>query len=386
MNPVSIIQSNARRGGALPVRLTGTTGSLVVLTIAFILFATVTSDGQTPNESANPGSAGKTAESLFRARQQGEALPEALRLRRRTDQARSASTAASPEVGTQAATQNSSTQYSFVYINVPNSAYVQPNSINSLGTVVGEFADQSYNLHGFIWQNGALQQVDYSGALSTSLAGVNNLGQIVGIYEDTSYVTHVAFYSPSNSSWTELPALPGGFTAILGLSVGLNDEGEVLGCASAGIPALTWVWHPRSQSYTYFTASPASESTTCGSDFNEARAVVGTLRTADGGFTARPFLGDELGGSKVVQLPAADQGYLLAPIGINNLGAIAGTSATATAIVAFVRTPDGAFTIVNDAAWPQTYLTGLNDFGVLIGDVYNPTTGASPGFIAYPRN
>jgi hypothetical protein len=44
--------------------------------------------------------------------------------------------------------------YSFVLINVPNAAFVQPNAINDAGLVAGYYFDASYNSHGFTWQNG----------------------------------------------------------------------------------------------------------------------------------------------------------------------------------------------------------------------------------------
>jgi hypothetical protein len=32
----------------------------------------------------------------------------------------------------------------------------------------------------------------------------------------------------------------------------------------------------------------------------------------------------------------------------------------------------------------ESYLTGINDSGVLCGSVFDSATGAGPGFVAYP--
>ena len=48
--------------------------------------------------------------------------------------------------------------------------------------------------HGFVWQNGALQTVDYPGAVYTYLFGVNNQGVAIGLYGDGT-MEHAVMYS-----------------------------------------------------------------------------------------------------------------------------------------------------------------------------------------------
>jgi hypothetical protein len=283
----------------------------------------------------------------------------------------------------------SSVQYSYLYINIPNATFVQPNAINNAGLVVGWYLDSSYNFHGFIWQKGTIQYVDHPGVPQTSLAGVNNLGQIIGEYLDASFIVHVATYSPASSAWSDLPAIPGGWQDYVQSAVSLNDEGEALGCAvdPTGRVQLTWIWHPDRQAYSYLTSAAAGPGLTCGEALNDFQTVVGQMGTA---YDDPPFLflGDSLTGYPIAPLPPSLQGgFLLAPFGLNNRGTVAGTifSLSNGSVSAFLRDRDGVFTIVNDTAWPQTYLTGVNDFGVLTGDVYDPTTGLSPGIVAYPQ-
>jgi len=284
-------------------------------------------------------------------------------------------------------------QYSYIYINIPNSTFVQPNAINDAGLVVGWYLDSSYNYHGIVWQNGTLQYVDYPGALQTSLQGVNNLGQIIGVYEDASFLTHVATYSLASSAWSDLPAIPGGWSEFVGSAISLNDEGEALGCAASdtiGFVELTWIWHPERQAYSYLTSAAAGPGETCGEAMNDWQTVVGLMDTAYGSLNPGSsflFLGDNLTEYPIVPFPSSLQGTPVAPFGLNNRGTIAGSVSLPpdNSVSGFLRNPDGVFSIVNDTAWPQTYLTGVNDFGVLVGDVYDPTTGLSPGFVAYPQ-
>jgi probable HAF family extracellular repeat protein len=285
-----------------------------------------------------------------------------------------------------------SVSYSFTYINIPNSTFVQPNAINDAGLVVGWYLDLSYNYHGFIWQNGTLQYVDYPGASQTSLQGVNNLGQIIGVYEDASFNTHVATYSPSGAAWNDLPAIPGGWGEYVGSAISLNDEGEALGCAASDtLPIeLTWIWHPDRQVYSYLTSAAAAPGQTCGEAMNDSQTVLGEMETAYGspnlGFSFL-FLGDNLSGYPIVSLPPSLQGNPTPPFGLNNRGTVAGTIyfPSDNSVLGFLRSRDGVFSFVNDTAWPQTYLTGVNDLGVVVGDVFDPTTGLSPGIVAYPQ-
>ena len=304
-----------------------------------------------------------------------------------TSMSETRSTAAAA-AGTAAATPGS-VQYSYVYINIPNATFIQPNAINDAGLVVGWYLDSSFNYHGFIWQNGTLQYVDHPGALQTNLTGINNLGQIIGLYEDASFNVHAATYSPANSAWSDLPVIPGAWQLYIESAISLDDEGEALGCAAGDtLPTeLTWIWHPASQAYSYLTSAAAGPGLTCGEALNDFRTVVGFMGTAYDGNPPFLFLGDNLTGYPIVPLPPSLQGSGVAPLGLNNRGTVAGTVyfPSENSVSAFLRNRDGVFSIVNDAAWPQTYLTGVNDFGVLIGDVYDPTTGLSPGFVAYPQ-
>jgi len=362
------------------------------LIAALVLCLGITGWAQVPGVPFAPSDAGQLPPGTALSHSQAPLPMNALALKQRMRRSQvSTGLEWSSAAARAAAVPADSVQYSYIYINIPNSTFVQPNAINDAGLVVGWYLDSSYNYHGITWQNGTLQYVDYPGALQTSLQGVNDLGQIIGIYEDASFNVHVATYSPSGAAWSDLPAIPGGWHEYVGSAISLNDEGEALGCAASdtiGFLNLTWIWHPERQAYSYLTSAAAGPGETCGEAMNDWQTVVGLMDTAYGSLNGEYsflFLGDNPTGYPIVPLPPGLQG--VSPYGLNNRGTVAGSLyfPSDNSVYGFLRNPDGVFSIVNDAAWPSTYLTGVNDFGVVVGDVYDPTTGLSPGFVAYPQ-
>jgi probable HAF family extracellular repeat protein len=274
-------------------------------------------------------------------------------------------------------------KYYFVNITISNAAYVEPTAINNAGEVAGYYADANFITHGFVWQDGTVQTIDYPGATATAFGGINNRGVLVGAYQDVSLNTFVVTYSLANSAWTVLPDIPGGWQQEFYLDVGINDDGIAVGCAGQ-FGLLSWVWHTDTQSYSYFTASAAAEASTCADAINNRRNVVGSMATAysNSGFA---FLRRNRDEYATISLPSSLSGTLTAPYGINNSDTIVGSFYTATSGSGFVRTRRGLFTVVNEPAYDYTYLSGINDFGVLCGFAYSSATGQSPGFVAYPQ-
>ena len=72
----------------------------------------------------------------------------------------------------------------YTTIDPPNSTYTEPLGINSAGVIVGDYEDQNFVNHGFIYQQGQFTIVDYPGASNTDLTGINDQGQMVGGYGD----------------------------------------------------------------------------------------------------------------------------------------------------------------------------------------------------------
>ena len=91
--------------------------------------------------------------------------------------------------------------YKFITIDTPDSPYAVATSINNSKVVTGYYQDSSKNYHGFVWQNGTFQTVDYPGAVNTLLGEINNLGLSIGVYGDGT-TNHTAIYSVSTDAWS----------------------------------------------------------------------------------------------------------------------------------------------------------------------------------------
>ncbi len=303
--------------------------------------------------------------------------------------ARARRSAATPEIQPAAAIPPFG-RYLFVNINVPKSTYVQPNGINNRGLVTGWYQDASYNTHGFVWQNGVVQTRDYPGATATYLNGTNNRDILIGYYVDASGTSHAVTYSVASSAWAMLPDIPD-YPAIQ--PNGINDNGVAVGYAN-GFPfgQVAWIWHPDSQSYSFFTEPAAAESSTLPAAVNNKREVVGRFQTVPGndhGFLREGCREadledtDENSAFRNIDVPG---GFDTQPTGINNNGTIAGWFFDANFDeFGFVRTRGGAFTAVNyPGSGGTTQIDGINDHGALCGYFYT-AADLSQGFVAYPQ-
>jgi hypothetical protein len=286
-------------------------------------------------------------------------------------------------------------------IDIPNSPNVNPCCINNEGLVAGWYEAEKrhgssttsgkvsgYSAHGFVWQKGAAQTLDYPGAAATFLNGINNRGVAIGYYDvaigyydDANSVHHAVTYSLASSAWTVLPKIRGYPSAD---GVGINDGGTAMGEAD-GFPFghVAWIWHPDSQSYSYFTAPGPSEASTHPSGMSADGKIVGHI-------TTQRQLGDRTYGFlkdhdqyQDINVPGA---VATLPSGINNSTTIAGWILTSTdGHFGFVRTSDGVFTLVNYPGSTWTHVSGINDHGTVCGYWYNPASGHVQGFVAYPR-
>jgi hypothetical protein len=283
-------------------------------------------------------------------------------------------------------------QYYFVNFAVPNSTYVQPNAINNAGLVAGYYLDANYVSHGFVWTEGTVQTIDYPGATGTIFGGINNRGVVSGTYQDVNGNTYAITYSLANSAWTVLPEIPGGWRVLpLGAvegNIGINDDGVVAGCAQQSVfGVLSWIWHPDSQSYSYFTAPAAAEASTCGEGVNNRRNVVGTMFIAYSDFFFA-FLREGREQYTTIAVPSSLSGGLFPPFGINDSDTIVGSLdfAVSATFPGFIQTRGGVFKLVNEPpGYEFTSPTGINDFGVLCGNTSSTATGQFLAFVAFPQ-
>ena len=269
-----------------------------------------------------------------------------------------ASAPASPAANTPA-----SDHYRFVTITAPDSPYAVANGINNAGVVTGYYLDSNSNYHGFVWQNGALQTVDYPGAVDTSLGGLNNWGVAMGSYGDGA-TTHAVTYSVSTGAWTALPDIPN-YSQNDGYCV--NDLGIAIGNAFEGGTSVAWIWDPATLSYSFFTVPGAAQYTTSPSCINDKNQIAGYYVDASGAYQGFIY---EYGTYATVNVPGALDTY---PDGINNRGIVEGQIFDAAgAAEGFVATSGGRFTIVNYPGAGATAIVGINDRGDLCGGYGGP--------------
>jgi hypothetical protein len=224
--------------------------------------------------------------------------------------------------------------------------------------VTGYYEDSSFNYHGFLWQNGALQTVDYPGAVDTSLGGLNNHGVAMGSYGDGA-TTHTVTYSVSTGAWTALPDIPN-YSQNDGYCI--NDFGVAVGVAFEGSTSVAWIWDPATLSYTFFTVPGAAQYSTSPSCINDKNQIAGYYVDASGAYQGFIYEYDTY---TIVTVPGAADTY---PDGINNRGDIEGQIFDAAgAAEGFVATSGGRFTIVNYPGAGATAIVGINDRGDICG-------------------
>jgi hypothetical protein len=71
-------------------------------------------------------------------------------------------------------------------LTVPGSTGTVAFSVNSLRQIVGEYADNSGAIHGFVDTAGMFTQVDFPGALQTAVTDMNAAGDMVGVWFDST--------------------------------------------------------------------------------------------------------------------------------------------------------------------------------------------------------
>jgi hypothetical protein len=277
--------------------------------------------------------------------------------------------------------------FRFVKIDIPSSPYVEPLGINNAAVVTGYYGETGGRDHGFVWQNGTFKTVDYPGATDTHLNGINNRGVVIGTYlievgsfDDAHSIQHAVTYSLSSSAWTVFPKIRGYPSAS---GDGINDSGIAVGFAD-GLPFghLAWIWHPDSQTYSYFKA-PGGESSTHPQGISANGKIVGQVATeVQSGTRNSGFLRDR---DHYQEINVTGAVWTI-PMGVNNNGTVSGWILTSTnGYFGFVRSSGGVFTMVNYPGSTWTHVDGINDHGTICGYWYNPASGYVQGFVGYPR-
>jgi hypothetical protein len=285
-----------------------------------------------------------------------------------------------------AADASASSEYKFITIVNQGAPNTQPYGVSNARLVTGYYQDASSNYHGFVWQDGALQTVDYPGAAYTYLYAVNNLGVAIGYYGAGGDTEHAVMYSVSGGTWTALPDVPG-YSENEGY--GINDAGFVVGNAYQGSTNVNvaWTWNPNTSAYSFFSEPGAAQYGTFPSGINDKGQVVGSFCTTepcyDASFELFGFL-KEGAAYSTIQAPGAPGTYVSA---INNSGTMVGQwQDFAYAAQGFVLTSSGLFTTVDYPGPTLTGLNAINDYGDITGVYVDNQTGDLIGFVGLQKS
>jgi probable HAF family extracellular repeat protein len=162
-------------------------------------------------------------------------------------------------------------------ISVPGASQVSANAINDRAQVVGQFSDGKGRAHGFVYQEGALCQIDYPTADVTSIdiLGINNLGQFVGM---VTTLTATAGFLYDRGTFSTLLQFPG---TTFSVANGINNRGEIVGVfQGAGAGPGNGAFLHKAERYLRLQYPGATETSATG--INESGQVVGNFVDAKG--------------------------------------------------------------------------------------------------------
>jgi uncharacterized membrane protein len=266
-----------------------------------------------------------------------------------------------------------SAQYKFITIAARPSDNTQAAGINNARLVTGFYEDASSNHHGFVWQAGTFQTVDYPGAVYTLLLAVNNRGVAISFYGDADNTEHAVMYSVPGGTWTALPDIPG-YSENEGY--GINDGGFAVGNAYEGDASVAWIWDPTTLSYSFFTEPGAAQYGTQPNGINDKGQIAGYFVDTSG--VHHSFLKE---GETYTTIDAPGASGTQA-FGINNSGTIVGQWFDAAgASQGFVFTSSGLFTTVDYPGPELTGLDNINDRGDISGVLWQNPSGSEIAII-----
>lgn len=248
--------------------------------------------------------------------------------------------------------------------------------INEAGQICGHFGTTGNDDHAFLYQNGSIQDLGWNG----EARGLNDLAQVVGYSLDGAGGTRATFWS-QETGVQDLNSLTGGTQ---GLAEDLNDHGQAVGwvhnipCGPFFGPRAT-LWERKDGSWT--ATDLGAPDTECFSDafaINQAGQIVGEL----GFFQTTAALWQKgSSGTWTVQSLGALGGSGSSAQAINNRSQIVGWAQTADGSIHAFLWQCGAMIDLNSriptgSGWVLQTAAGINDLGEIVG--YGQLNGGGP--------
>ncbi|MEM8932368.1 MAG: hypothetical protein AAGE94_14395 [Acidobacteriota bacterium] len=264
--------------------------------------------------------------------------------------------------------------FSFETIEAPGALATEASDIDKRGTVVGYTVDASGGTTGFLY-DGAFTPFSIAGYEGTTIIGTNDKGALVGDVADASGTLHgylsvdgeVTIYTAAGSDLT--------------IALDVNKKNQVVGFYRT--PAnQRFAFLAEDDAFSSFSAPGAGPLGTRASGINKRGEISGVFFDADG--TARGFVRRKNGTFKTIDFPGSAGTFLGR---ISNKGrVVVGSYLDANfQFRGFVRDGDGDFVTFDPPGAAGTFAVGLARDGRIVGsydDANQP--GRTVGFIATP--
>jgi hypothetical protein len=267
----------------------------------------------------------------------------------------------------------SSPAYTFTSYDYPGAIFTEAMGINTVGVVVGAYADASGVTHGFaLLPTGKFERLDYPGAISTVLARINDSNQVVGSYVDSNNVSHgFMFVSPNKFTPIDYPG------AAQTQAYGINKAQEIVGTwfDSGGNTSGFSLISGNFKDLVY----PKSVSTVA-SDVNSSGEVSGSWGNTGPNEQAHGFLLTGKGTYTDVEYPDAVATLVL---GVNDLNEVAGSYIDAANVThGWAGSPaKKQYVTLDFPGSSSSSLGGLGNNGTFVGGYVGPD-GRGYGYCA----
>ncbi|MGC8638524.1 MAG: hypothetical protein ACP5XB_01455 [Isosphaeraceae bacterium] len=269
----------------------------------------------------------------------------------------------------------------FVTVDVPGAVLTGAFGISNQGIVTGQYYDEAFNSHGFVYLNGVVMTVDgptSSPALSqAALYNINNQDWVGAQYVDDNGIFRAATYNIGTQVWNTLPVIPGaGYNA----AGGVNAQGVIAGNWTTDPTISTgnqgWMFDPRTGSYSFFDVPGADKVHYVGTivnGINNAGVVAGYFSDSNGVYHGFTKIGGQF---QTIDVPGADFTILQ---DINDQGDLSGAYSVGGVRNGFVLTRAGKLITIDVPVVNHTVLAGISDNGNVAG-YYKDADGVFHGF------
>lgn len=242
--------------------------------------------------------------------------------------------------------------------------------INTSGATAGYYIDENRLFHGFVrLANGQLTEFDVPGFLNTYSAAINRNGYVVG-YAGNGQPTntyHGFIRKPSGQILVVDP--PGSSYTIL---LGIDSDGDAVGSYNDSAGTSHGFLRNPAGSFTIFDAPNAGAGIGQGTGviaINDNHEVVGSY--VDSASQVHGLLVDSLGNYESFDTP----GFGTQALSINSEGTVVGiyytTAGNDSIGNSFIRDTNGNLTTINMPGVDQTFVSRINDSGVIVGEAVN---------------